>query len=356
MNSLVFGPPGLPAIFVFFAFLAGVQRNGAYAARIVLTDVGNSIQSEEAKGAEEEAFAGTPDVLVTAHSSYNIGTKLGAGSMGSVFKATDQKSGAPVAIKLAQPGEESRLQYEMKTMGLLIKNPYCVQMLDSVDKGQGVQPAIVMEYVPLGILTSAIPKLFQSAHCLECGMRYVKNTAAAFGTTDHPSHGRQSWASLIHGDIKDENTFLYEEGSQVVFKLGDFGFSTLTAVPVGGMRGTPAYLAPETWHGPPTRASDVWSTGVTLVAMLTGEDPSLLPCTSYLKRPCGQHKEFQDLMPRLREFIPQIMRRFAMNPAAHSADFLKNMLEPNPQKRIRWEQLSEMLEPAQTPCPTSLVK
>jgi WNK lysine deficient protein kinase len=77
---------------------------------------------------------------------------------------------------------------------------------------------------------------------------------------------------VIHRDLKCDNLFI--DASEGIVKIGDFGLSR--SVPNGEAEsklGTPAYTAPEVYNGKYTTKADIWSFGLCVLEMVTGESP-----------------------------------------------------------------------------------
>lgn len=121
---------------------------------------------------------------------------------------------------------------------------------------------VVMEYISGGSLLNML-KEFRGVP-LATARRYLRDVL----------RGLQYLHSedIVHRDIKPQNVLLLIDGS---CKLTDFGtcqrMSKLTGVAT--MEGTPQYMAPEAANGKAEKASDVWSFGILMAQLLTGELP-----------------------------------------------------------------------------------
>jgi serine/threonine protein kinase len=76
---------------------------------------------------------------------------------------------------------------------------------------------------------------------------------------------------LVHADLKPENIIIPRDGR---VRVVDFGVAKLVGGAAIAASGTPAYMAPERWHGvPPTGAIDIWALGLTLHELIVGRHP-----------------------------------------------------------------------------------
>lgn len=211
---------------------------------------------------------GTPQRL----GRYVIERKIGRGAMGAVYLARDPRINRPVALKVIpiekefedEELEEARLRFfrEAESAGRLT-HPNIITVFDC---GEDKHLAyIAMEYlsgVPLTTYTDP-HKLLAPSKALELAAR----TAEAL---DY-AHNQQ----VIHRDIKPAN-LLYSPREDVL-KISDFGVARLTdnnRTKTGIVLGTPMYMSPEQLSAEKlTGLSDLFSLGVTLYELLTGEVP-----------------------------------------------------------------------------------
>lgn len=212
----------------------------------------------------------TPTTLLADR--YRLVKMLGAGGMGVVWQAWDERLHRPVALKMLRPQAEltdderqaatDRAMREARiTAGL--HHPHAVTVFDVVEH-EG-QPCIVMQLIestPLSELLRVNGPL-SPAETARIGEQVASALAAA--------HKMR----IVHRDVKPGNILITEDGSAMISDFGishALGDATITAT--GMIHGTPAYLAPEVARGLSTTfASDVFSLGSTFYAMLEGEPP-----------------------------------------------------------------------------------
>jgi serine/threonine protein kinase/tetratricopeptide (TPR) repeat protein len=199
---------------------------------------------------------------------YRIIEELGKGGMGRVFRALDKKLDEEIAIKFIRPDLTEdpkmveRFRTELKAARQVIhKN---VARMFDLNEEDGV-PYITMEYVRGGDLKSLIRKMGRLN--AQQAVRIVRQVAEGLGEAHR--------TGVIHRDLKPHNIMVDEEGTA---RITDFGLARLrktddATLTAPGM-GTPAYASPEQVEGADVDArSDLYSLGITLYEMLTGELP-----------------------------------------------------------------------------------
>src|SRR5246127_3788108 len=203
---------------------------------------------------------------------YEILGELGRGAMGVVYKATDPVIGRAVAVKTIKLSEEgtglsrpellSRFQTEARAAGLLT-HPNIVVVFDAGEE-EGLY-YITMELVEGKSLQALLDSV--QAFPLPRVLRIMEQTCIAL----HFAHER----NIVHRDIKPANIML--TGDDTV-KVTDFGTAKIlqfgTVQQTAHVMGTPSYMSPEQVKGRAVDGrTDVFSLGVMLYEMITGEKP-----------------------------------------------------------------------------------
>lgn len=202
---------------------------------------------------------------------YRIEEELGSGGFGCVYSAENLNLHTRVAIKLRrEPGPDARLWREAQ-LAAGLRSPNSVRIFD-VDRLEDGTPYIVMEFLQGRTLREYLRYTRKAP--LERAVMWVLQICSALGE----AHA----AGLVHRDIKPSNLFLVETGeAHALVKLVDFGLakhvedaSYDTITDSGVVVGSPAYMAPERVRaGVGTAQTDIWSVGVVLFEMLSGELP-----------------------------------------------------------------------------------
>jgi eukaryotic-like serine/threonine-protein kinase len=198
---------------------------------------------------------------------YRIIRKLGAGGMADVYLAEDQELGRRVAIKIlndrhaADDSFIERFRREAKNAAGL-SHPNIVSIYDR-GEAEGTY-YIAMEFLDGRSLKELI--VGRGPAPIKTAIDYARQILAAVGFAHR--HG------IVHRDIKPHNVLVGSEGR---LKVTDFGIARSGAsqmTEVGSIIGTAQYLSPEQARGAPVdQTSDLYSVGVVLYEMLTGQVP-----------------------------------------------------------------------------------
>jgi serine/threonine-protein kinase len=199
---------------------------------------------------------------------YRLEAKLGSGGMSTVYLARDETLDRAVAVKVMhremseQEDQLRRFRQEARAVAKL-SHPNVVAVIDAGEDGG--HPYIVFEYVEGETLKQRISRL--GALDVQDAIAYSIEVARGLSV----AHSRQ----MVHRDVKPQNVLIDVEGRA---KLTDFGISRelekdgLTAT--GRVLGTTDYVAPEQAMGRGVDPrSDIYSLGVVLYEMLTGDVP-----------------------------------------------------------------------------------
>ena len=204
----------------------------------------------------------------TLNARYRLEARIGAGGMSTVYRALDETLQRQVAIKLmnrevtSDSDQLERFRREARAVAQL-SHPHIVGVIDAgEDEGR---PYIVFEYVEGETLKERIRRngRLPIAEAVAYGIEIARALGAA-----HARH-------IVHRDVKPQNVLIDEEGSA---KVTDFGIARtldeegLTAD--GRVLGTTDYVSPEQALGQDvTGQSDLYSLGIVLYEMVTGEVP-----------------------------------------------------------------------------------
>jgi len=206
---------------------------------------------------------------------YRVLEKIGAGGMGEVFRARDERLGRDVALKLIRPASSDnpdllrRFEQEARAAAAL-NHPNIVAVYDV--GFEGTTPYIVQELLEGKTLRL---RLGEGLIPVRQGAGYALQIAQGLSA----AHAR----NIVHRDLKPENLFLTNDDR---IKILDFGVAklqpsaqdprsaeTLTTVTKhGAVIGTVAYMSPEQLRGKTVdHRSDIFSFGAILYEMLSGK-------------------------------------------------------------------------------------
>ena len=266
---------------------------------------------------------------------YKILSSIGSGGFGTVYLAQDTWIDKKVALKVPhrQTLDFGELLREPRLLATL-DHPNIVTILTA--ERQSNVFFIVMEFVPGETLVAIITR----DGALDLA-RALDFTCQVSNAVDH-AHRH----NVLHRDLRPSNVLVTDNG---LLKVADFGTSRFLEIAAHGTTviGSPPYMAPEQFHGKAVFASDLYSLGVTMFQMLTGDLPYETPTPSDIDR--LMRGEMQ-IAPRSRN--PKI-------PKAINDVVMKAMA---PDIHARYQRAGEMLEdilsarggPRRTPRPTPL--
>jgi serine/threonine protein kinase len=231
----------------------------------------------------------------TLNGRYRLEARIGAGGMSTVYRAVDETLERRVAIKLmnlevaGDSDQLERFRREARAVAQL-SHPHIVGVIDAGEDGdpEHPRPYIVLEYVRGETLKERIRR--EGRLPIPEAVAYAIEIARALQAA-HAHH-------IVHRDVKPQNVLIDEEGAA---RVTDFGIARtldeegLTAD--GRVLGTTDYVSPEQALGQPvTVRSDLYSLGIVLFEMLTGEVPFKGP------------NQVAVAMKHVREQLPDVQR------------------------------------------------
>jgi serine/threonine-protein kinase len=248
---------------------------------------------------------------------YKILSTIGSGGFGSVYLAQDTWIDKKVALKVPhkQTVDFGELLREPRLLATL-NHPNIVAIL-TAEKQEKIF-FIVMEYVAGETIETMIAR--EGAIEPPKALDYIAQICNAVDYAHR--HG------VIHRDLRPSNVIVAENG---LVKVADFGTSRFLEIAAHGntIIGSPPYMAPEQFHGKAVFASDLYSLGVTMYQMLTGELPYATPAPADLDKLMRG-----ELLSSPRSKNPRI-------PQAISDIVVKAMA---PQVSARYQRASELLD------------
>jgi len=201
-------------------------------------------------------------------SHYKILEKLGEGGMGVVYKAEDIKLERVVALKFLPPHlsnqeeEKKRFIQEAKAASALEHNNICT--IYEIGETNDGQLFIAMSYLEGKTLREKIDT---------SPLKVDEAISIAIQTAEGLKLAHEK--GIVHRDIKPANIMVTTDGTA---KIMDFGLAKLGGktklTQMGTTLGTFAYMSPEQSKGEEVdKRTDIWSLGVVLYEMLTGQLP-----------------------------------------------------------------------------------
>ncbi|POM77526.1 STE/STE11 protein Kinase [Phytophthora palmivora] len=260
---------------------------------------------------------------------------IGQGAQGSIYRCEETKTGREVAVKviwtreLPPPAVEA-VKREVKTMKRL-RHRHLVRYLQATEKKQ-CELRIYMEYAAGGSLSSRLSR--SGALPLALVKRYTRQLCEAL------QYLHQN--GIAHRDIKCANILLTaqkggdDDGSRADVKLADFGtFKVIgSASLVGGLKGTPHWMAPEVIRQQNMEEddnherwfqADVWSLGCATLEMITG---------------CSPWQQYSNPLTAMYQIVSsENTPTIPADASDETSSFLKLCLQRNPEHRATITQL-----------------
>jgi serine/threonine-protein kinase len=202
---------------------------------------------------------------------YEVIKELGKGAMGTVYLGKDPKINREVAIKTLRFEDEfdaadtktmkERFFREAESAGRLV-HPNIVTIYDAGDDGD-------ISYIAMELLSGSDLKDYTAKNKLLPVNETLETIAKVADALDY-AHSQ----NVVHRDIKPANIMRLKDGK---IKVTDFGIARITSqskTATGTVMGTPSYMSPEQLAGAKVDGrADLFSLGVTMYELLTGEKP-----------------------------------------------------------------------------------
>jgi serine/threonine protein kinase len=207
-------------------------------------------------------------------SRYLILEKIGAGGMGVVYRAHDERLDRDVALKVLPPGvfrdDAARKRFRKEALALSKLNHPNIATIHDFDSQDGVD-FLVMELISGATLSHKL-------HNEEISEKDVTSLGLQIASALEEAHEH----GIVHRDLKPSNIFvtpknqvkILDFGLAVLLKADDAGDLTLSDSDVTGISGTLPYMAPEQLLGKSADTrSDIYSVGTILFELATGSRP-----------------------------------------------------------------------------------
>lgn len=250
---------------------------------------------------------------------YRVVRLLGAGGMGAVYEAMEDRIGRRVAIKVLHADvsaeRDSRLRFinEARVVNR-VRHPSLITVHEMGELPDG-SAYIVMEFLEGETLTHRMQRRGDQSITLPEILRFMRQVTSALGAV----HAQ----GIVHRDLKPDNLMLVADpevqGGERV-KILDFGIAKVREPNEGGARmtatgmgmGTPEYMPPEQVYGANKvdGSADIYSLGVILFELLSGR----LPFEGDQRQVLGGHlfrppPDVRQLAPAVPESLAQLVAR-----------------------------------------------
>src|SRR5437879_2460938 len=244
--------------------------------------VGNFIETSALGIATRIIEKGQADLVVgQTFGHYKISKRIGSGGMGEVYLATDMTAGRKAALKLLPTrftGDAERLKrFQQEARAVVALNHPNILTVYEIGEDHSTH-YIASELIEGETLRQRLTRgRMQLSEAVEIAIQVASALAAAHE------------AGIVHRDIKPENIMLRPDGYVKVLDFGiaklaestfakatadGAGSATLAETNLGSILGTVRYMSPEQTCGAPVdKRTDIWSLGVVLYEMVTGQTP-----------------------------------------------------------------------------------
>ena len=203
--------------------------------------------------------------------------RIGGGAFGDVYRAFDPRVGREVALKVLRASVplaelQRRVMRESRNLGK-VQHPNVVAV-------HGAQASVRRTGFWMELIRGTT-----LAHVLRTQGPFAAEEAAVVGRELCRAVSAVHDAGLVHGDIKPQNVMREVNGRIVLMDFGSSQSRDQTRTVGEQLTGTPHYLAPEVLNGgAPSVAGDIYSLGVLLFHLVTGDYPVLAASIEELKQ------------------------------------------------------------------------
>uniref|UniRef100_A0A4W6F0A9 Ribosomal protein S6 kinase n=1 Tax=Lates calcarifer TaxID=8187 RepID=A0A4W6F0A9_LATCA len=255
------------------------------------------------------------------------GPPLGEGSFSVCRKCRHKQSGHDYAVKIVSRRMEANTQREIAALRQCETHPNIVKLHDVYT--DQYHTYLVMELLRGGELLERIKrkKLFGEAEASQLLQSLV--SAVSF----------MHEAGVVHRDLKPENVLFADEGEDSVLKVIDFGFARLCpagSAPLQTPCFTLQYAAPELFESAGyDKACDLWSLGVILYTMLSGQVP-------FQSEQRGMTSSYAaDIMQKIKEGDFSLDGEAWKGVSEDAKELVKGLLTVDPERRLKLSDLKE---------------
>jgi len=231
--------------------------------------------------------------------------RIGDGTFGEVYRARDTQLDREVAVKLLRAGG---LSTDRQTRRALREGRSLARVdHDNVVAVYGAEAHGGRVGLWMELIRGATLEQLLKGHG-----PFSAREAALIGQDLCSAVSAVHNAGLVHRDIKAQNVMREEGGRLVLMDFGAGQFAGDTPANVGRLTGTPLYLAPEVLAGgDSTPQSDIYSIGVLLYHLVTGEYPARVASLQELREAHAQGRRvhLHDARPELHAGLTQVIER-----------------------------------------------